>query len=272
MAQEPHYVWVHVAGVQEAGPGKYVIRLEAATGQSLPIHVGMAEGLAAYQAQTGEDPPRPMTHDLLRAVVAALGGAVELVRIDSVHEAVFHATLVLSRAGERIEVDARPSDAINLAMRVGAPIEVAEAVLRTEAAANPPELAEPAAAGGVPPESHAPVIRIVNTILIGAVDHQARRVEIRGTAHNVVVRVGEPEPMADLMSVPGYVHSPIVRRLKVMADVPPHVTGQFQQGRIPVKCHGRDYVVSAEFRPAEGEDEVVLTIEPLNSDEGPRLV
>ncbi len=97
----------------------------------LPIWIGVFEANAIALQLEGVATPRPMTHDLLRAVVAALGARVDGIVVHSLVENTFHASvLVRTAAGAVIEVDARPSDAIALALRCGAPIRVAEAVFR----------------------------------------------------------------------------------------------------------------------------------------------
>ena len=98
----------------------------------LPIWIGVFEANAIALQLEGVATPRPMTHDLLRAVVAALGARVECVLVHSLIENTFHASDPGSeqREGQIAEVDARPSDAIALALRCGAPIRVAESVFR----------------------------------------------------------------------------------------------------------------------------------------------
>ncbi len=97
----------------------------------LPIWIGVFEANAIALQLEGVATPRPMTHDLLRATVAALGARVEGVVVHSLVENTFHANvLVRNGSGVVVEVDARPSDAIALALRCGAPIRVAEAVFR----------------------------------------------------------------------------------------------------------------------------------------------
>ncbi|MBK7723191.1 MAG: bifunctional nuclease family protein [Austwickia sp.] len=85
----------------------------------LPIWVGAAEAAAIAYAQQGVVPPRPLTHDLLRDVIAALGRRLQEVRIVALRDNVFHATLVFDGG---IEVSSRSSDAIALALRTGSPI------------------------------------------------------------------------------------------------------------------------------------------------------
>ncbi len=97
----------------------------------LPIWIGVFEANAIALQLEGVETPRPMTHDLLRSVVAALGARVEGVVVHSLVENTFHANvLVRNSEGRLAEVDARPSDAIALALRCHAPIRVAAAVFR----------------------------------------------------------------------------------------------------------------------------------------------
>lgn len=97
----------------------------------LPIWIGVFEANAIAMELEGVQTPRPMTHDLMRSVIEALGGVVEGVLVHSLVENTFHATVALRTAeGRRVEVDARPSDAIALALRARAPIKVAEAVFQ----------------------------------------------------------------------------------------------------------------------------------------------
>ena len=92
----------------------------------LPIWIGAAEATAIAYVQQGVEPPRPLTHDLIVNVLAELGHEVSAVRIDDLVDNVFFATLVIDGG---TEISARPSDAIAIALRTGAPIFGASAVL-----------------------------------------------------------------------------------------------------------------------------------------------
>jgi uncharacterized protein len=97
----------------------------------LPIWIGVFEANAIALQLEGVETPRPMTHDLLRATIASLGAKVEGIVVHSLVENTFHAKVQLRTAqGGLAEVDARPSDAIALALRCQAPIRVAEVVFR----------------------------------------------------------------------------------------------------------------------------------------------
>jgi len=90
----------------------------------LPIFIGVPEAQSIAQALEGETFPRPLTHDLFRMALETLGAEVVRVQIVHVEEQTFHASLVLLAGGDEIELDARPSDAISLALRFDAPIQV----------------------------------------------------------------------------------------------------------------------------------------------------
>jgi len=97
----------------------------------LPIWVGIFEANAIQLQMEGVQTPRPMTHDLLKAIIDELGGHLERIVVCDLRDNTFYATLhVLSPSGPRV-VDARPSDAIALALRTGARIFVEEAVIQT---------------------------------------------------------------------------------------------------------------------------------------------
>lgn len=103
-----------------------VLLRERDGGRYLPIWVGAVEATAIAYAQQGIVPPRPLTHDLLRDILAALGVTLQEVRITALEDGVFFAVLAFS---DGTEVSARPSDAIALALRVDAPIRGADEVL-----------------------------------------------------------------------------------------------------------------------------------------------
>jgi uncharacterized protein len=117
-----------VVGVRVEMPSNQPIVLlrEIAGERYLPIWIGAVEATAIAFAQQGVVPARPMTHDLLRDVLDALGAELRQIRITELRDGVFYAVLVF---GSGAEVSARPSDAIALALRTGTPIFGAEAVL-----------------------------------------------------------------------------------------------------------------------------------------------
>lgn len=108
-----------------------VILKKAEENVLLPIWIGVFEANAIAIELEGVQTPRPMSHDLMRALVEALHGVVEAVVVHSLVENTFHATVCLRTSdGEHVEVDARPSDAIALALRARAPIKVTEQVFQ----------------------------------------------------------------------------------------------------------------------------------------------
>jgi len=100
------------------------------------IWIGAPEGNSLALRLTGETTPRPVTSDLMAELLRVTGASVERVAITSLRENTFYAVIALAVDGRTEEVDARPSDALNLAVRVGAPILVGDGVL--EQSALPP--------------------------------------------------------------------------------------------------------------------------------------
>jgi hypothetical protein len=94
----------------------------------LPIWIGHAEATAILLALQGIEPPRPMTHDLLKSAIEAAGHTVTRVEVTRLEEGTFYAALVLRGEDREVAIDARPSDSIALAVRFGCPILVAEEV------------------------------------------------------------------------------------------------------------------------------------------------
>ncbi len=95
----------------------------------LPIWVGIFEANAIALQLENVSTPRPMTHDLLKNMIAELNAQVARVVINDLRDSTFFAQIRLVTDGRTLEVDARPSDAIALALRVAAPIFVAQTVL-----------------------------------------------------------------------------------------------------------------------------------------------
>ena len=119
---------VDVIGVRVEMPSNQPIVLlrEVAGDRYLPIWIGAVEATAIAFAQQGVVPPRPLTHDLMKDLLSATGNDLSEVRITEMKDGVFYAVLVF---GSGVEVSARPSDSIALALRTGSKIVCAEDVL-----------------------------------------------------------------------------------------------------------------------------------------------
>jgi len=121
-------------------------------GRTLPIFIGAPEATAIAFAIQGVATPRPMTHDLLRDIVEALGAELERVVITDLRAATYYAELQLRRGDGVLTVSSRPSDAVALAVRTSSPLFVSDELMDAEGillptdededgeAANPDEL------------------------------------------------------------------------------------------------------------------------------------
>ena len=119
---------MEVVGVRVEMPSNQPIVLlkESSGDRYLPIWIGAVEATAIAFAQQGVVPARPLTHDLLKDVVEALGATLTTINVTALRDGIFYADLVFSNG---VEVSARPSDSIALALRAGAEIYASEEVL-----------------------------------------------------------------------------------------------------------------------------------------------
>jgi hypothetical protein len=108
---------------------RVVILKEKETDRYLVIFIGPTEAEAIAMKLGDMTPPRPQSHDLLRSVIDTLGAQVSHVLVNDIVNDTFYARVVLQADGKTLEVDSRPSDAIALAVRAGAPIYAEESVL-----------------------------------------------------------------------------------------------------------------------------------------------
>jgi bifunctional DNase/RNase len=102
----------------------------------LPIWVGVPEANAIALQIENVSTPRPMTHDLLRNIITDLDGRVDRVVVSDLRDNTYFAIIHLTVRGERVAVDARPSDAIALALRTRSPILVEESVIESSRTAD----------------------------------------------------------------------------------------------------------------------------------------
>jgi bifunctional DNase/RNase len=131
MAGNGSPIQMEVVGVRVELPSNQPIVLLREEGGSryLPIWIGATEATAIATAIEGVQPPRPLTHDLMRSVIDAVGALATKVVITEMRDSIFFADLTLDVSGEEVNVSSRPSDAIALAVRTGTPVYAAPAVL-----------------------------------------------------------------------------------------------------------------------------------------------
>jgi uncharacterized protein len=129
MAEELIEMVVESVRVHMPSSRHVVILKEAGRDRYLPIWIGPWEASAIAMRLQGLTPERPLTHDLFASTLEELGVHIDQVVISSLAEETFHARLFLSQDGRSLELDARPSDALALAVRTGVRILASEAVL-----------------------------------------------------------------------------------------------------------------------------------------------
>lgn len=127
-------VQVRVLGVAMDTAGQHIILLKplglaAAVGLVLPIWVGEQEAASTLIALSGDAPPRPQSHDLMKTLLDTVGARVTRVEVTRIDEGTFYAEITLVTQAGTVVLDARPSDSVALALRAGATLFVADDVL-----------------------------------------------------------------------------------------------------------------------------------------------
>jgi len=123
------YEEMTVAAVVPTAGGGSVVLIDAPGKTGIPIFVGGSESTSIQHRLAGEKFVRPLTHDLLDAMLAKLDGRLVSARVDSLENNTFIGTVVMQKGSELVELDARASDAIALALGARAPIYVARNVI-----------------------------------------------------------------------------------------------------------------------------------------------
>jgi hypothetical protein len=109
--------------------GRIIVLKEKDGERILPIWSGPPEADLLFMSLRGKSTPRPMPHDLMAELIRALDARLERVTITHESEIAYHATLLVAVDRRKEDVDARPSDALLLAVRVSSPILIAEGIL-----------------------------------------------------------------------------------------------------------------------------------------------
>jgi bifunctional DNase/RNase len=108
---------------------RVVVLKDPVSGRFLPIFIGPCEAEAIAVKLQGMHVERPLTHDLLKSVIAELGGEVQYIVVNDLRQDTFYAQIIVEQAGETHVIDSRPSDAIALSVRLDVPIYVEESVM-----------------------------------------------------------------------------------------------------------------------------------------------
>jgi bifunctional DNase/RNase len=121
-------VRVDTVAVDPSSNSPVVILAELRGERRLPIWIGIPEAQSIASELEREEPVRPNTHDLAKRLIERLDGAVERIVVHELSEGIYYAAIELRSQGRRLRVDARPSDAIAIALRTRAPLFVREAL------------------------------------------------------------------------------------------------------------------------------------------------
>lgn len=124
------YVSMHAVRVAPTPEGDAVLLGDASEAILIPIFIGQTEALSIHLRLTGQPPERPLTHDLLDSVLRQVETRIVNVRVDKIQGSIFMGTVVFQQGARTFSIDARPSDAIAMAVGNRVPIYVATDVVR----------------------------------------------------------------------------------------------------------------------------------------------
>lgn len=134
-APESPEIEVKVRGVEIDTAARPLVLLEDERRQlGLPIWIGPAEAQAIALEMQGIEPDRPLTHDLFKTTLEVAGVQLDKIVIEDVRESTYYARMYFTANGTHLEVDARPSDAIALALRFQRPVFVVQSLFHSESA------------------------------------------------------------------------------------------------------------------------------------------
>jgi len=123
------FVEADIWTVAQTDQGNVVLVRPKGSDLAVPIFIGQLETQSILIGMGNVDVPRPLTHDLALSLIRNLGAEVSRIEINDLHEGTFFARIALVMEGRDIVVDARPSDAIGIAVRAGCPVFIAESVV-----------------------------------------------------------------------------------------------------------------------------------------------
>jgi uncharacterized protein len=123
------FVEASIWTVAQTDQGNVVLVRPKGSDLAVPIFIGQLETQSILIGMGGVEVPRPLTHDLMLNVIAELGASLERIEIHDLREGTFYARMILRSEGGEIVVDARPSDAIGIAVRASCPVFIAESVV-----------------------------------------------------------------------------------------------------------------------------------------------
>jgi hypothetical protein len=132
-------VRVRRVAMDPATQSPVVLLEDPSSNVALPIWIGVAEAQAIAGQLAGAAPPRPLTHDLVKAMFEGVGVSLRRVVVRDLREGTYFADVVLERDGSEVTVDSRPSDAIALALRCGRPIFVSRQLFAREGVVQVPD-------------------------------------------------------------------------------------------------------------------------------------
>lgn len=215
--------------------------------KAMPIWIGEAEARSLYVALGDRQPPRPLTYDLFLRALSAFGICLERVEVVEARENTIFATMLLRKGKKRESLDARPSDAVNMAMRAKVPIMVSDALAEKmmERAQAEQDMSE------FSPDTMW-IEQAIRGMLQRAVREGAARISVsasRKNSHEVPVYFVAGRQRVEFAALPPHVMPLLRERLAEMAHIRLKPGAKRQSGRIHVRFENKDHEFKLTMTP-----------------------
>jgi len=239
------------------------------TGRGIRIYMGEFEAWAISYGLERSPTERPRTIDFMAGLLQQSGAALEEVRIETLKDETFFAIVSLRVGDQTRTLDARPSDAIALAVRLDKPIFVATEIMAETGApigtlktGMSKLLSERAverllASRMIEPETQA--VGIAQTMLKRVITRNASEMLIEPGVNQCQVRCRVGDTWQELMPLAKFLQEPLTQRLKMMAELDIAQHEAVQEGTIPVRYEGRDYQFHVTFKPGKQGESITLS-------------
>ena len=240
---------------------KHFLLLADDQGRRLRIWVGQAEAWAISTGLTKTPMDRPMTLDFMANLLRETDTQLAGVHIKAIRDETFYAVVTLNVRGETREMDARPSDAIALAVRTDSPLFVAEEIM-AQSGTEADGLEEEAAMisfVGVPDAAGMATALIRQAVREHATEITFGFGQAQASVH-VLFRINND--LVDKLTLPKPSFALLVTQFKYMADMDTAESTEGQTGEIPIRYDGQDYVLGVNVSPTEYGEVPILRFRP----------
>lgn len=237
------------------------VLLKDAEGHQVRIWIGEAEAKSILQGLENIPRVRPMTMDFLLNLLNVTGAVLDEVRVETLKDETFYAVVKLRVGSKFRELDARPSDAIALAVHAGRPLLVAEEIIATAGAENQEVDEQSQKMTLVSLSAIKDATELAHDLIRQAIQENPDEITIGSQPGTAMVQVlyRFAEVVSEKMTVPKKDSGLLIEQFKRMADLDIRRTGEPQEGEIPIRWESNEYRLHVKVRPDDGDERLEMS-------------